>query len=156
MAATHTSKALEGSRDDTRSSSSSERPEPSPDKLKKLDVESQSQKAAQSDSESNDIGRQIELEAGNSIKYRTCSWEKVCLPSRHLSMNQRRSHADHVLLDGGPAILRVHLLGYHVIPLVLFRPGFSSRLDSDRGHCGHRALYLAHHLVCASSFYNFG
>lgn len=24
------------------------------------------------------IGKQMELEAGNAIKYRTCSWRKVC------------------------------------------------------------------------------
>ncbi|RDW76449.1 putative neutral amino acid permease [Aspergillus mulundensis] len=30
-----------------------------------------------SDSESGEVGRQIELEADNSIKYRTCSWQKT-------------------------------------------------------------------------------
>lgn len=30
-----------------------------------------------SDSEGEGVGRQIELEAGNSIKYRTCSWQKT-------------------------------------------------------------------------------
>ena len=29
------------------------------------------------DDEKLDIGKQIELEAGNAIKYRTCSWQKV-------------------------------------------------------------------------------
>ena len=24
------------------------------------------------------VGKQMELEAGNAIKYRTCSWQKVC------------------------------------------------------------------------------
>jgi hypothetical protein len=24
------------------------------------------------------VGKQIELEAGNAIQYRTCSWQKVC------------------------------------------------------------------------------
>ncbi|PLN83374.1 putative neutral amino acid permease [Aspergillus taichungensis] len=44
----------------------------------KLDPESQiPQGAINSDSESGDVGRQIELEAGNSIKYRTCSWQKT-------------------------------------------------------------------------------
>ncbi|GES58989.1 amino acid transporter [Aspergillus terreus] len=72
MAATNTSKALEGSRDSPRSSSVSD---PSPDKLK-LDLENQSRNV-QSDSDTDDVGRQIELEAGNSIKYRTCSWQKT-------------------------------------------------------------------------------
>lgn len=72
MAATNTSKALEWSRDAPRSSSVSNT---SPDKLK-LDLENQS-RTVQSDSDTDDVGRQIELEAGNSIKYRTCSWQKV-------------------------------------------------------------------------------
>lgn len=25
------------------------------------------------------VGKQMEMEAGNAIKYRTCSWQKVCL-----------------------------------------------------------------------------
>ena len=33
---------------------------------------------ADSDSDKVDIGRQIELEADAAIKYRTCSWQKVC------------------------------------------------------------------------------
>lgn len=37
-----------------------------------------------SDSDRVDIGRQMELEADAAIKYRTCSWQKVCFPSRHL------------------------------------------------------------------------
>jgi len=31
------------------------------------------------DSGSDILGKQIELEADNAIKYRTCSWQKVCL-----------------------------------------------------------------------------
>lgn len=31
-----------------------------------------------SDEESVSVGKQIELEAGNAIQYRTCSWQKVC------------------------------------------------------------------------------
>lgn len=31
-----------------------------------------------SDDESISVGKQIELEAGNAIQYRTCSWQKVC------------------------------------------------------------------------------
>ena len=29
------------------------------------------------DPEKKDVDKQIELEAGNAIKYRTCSWQKV-------------------------------------------------------------------------------
>lgn len=32
-----------------------------------------------SDDDSITIGKQIELESENAIKYRTCSWPKVCL-----------------------------------------------------------------------------
>ncbi|KAB8210538.1 transmembrane amino acid transporter protein-domain-containing protein [Aspergillus parasiticus] len=74
MAAPHTSKALDGRGDEDRQSFASERDD-SPDKVK--DLENQRQPGAQSDSDTDDIGRQIEMEAGNSIKYRTCSWQKT-------------------------------------------------------------------------------
>ncbi|KAE8376295.1 transmembrane amino acid transporter protein-domain-containing protein [Aspergillus bertholletiae] len=74
MAATHTPKALDGRGDDDRQSFASERPD-SPDKVK--DLENQRQPGVQSDSDTDDVGRQIEMEAGNSIKYRTCSWQKT-------------------------------------------------------------------------------
>jgi hypothetical protein len=51
------------------------------DRLKDKDLEQQTHApgaGALSDSESGEVGRQIELEADNSIKYRTCSWQKVC------------------------------------------------------------------------------
>lgn len=32
----------------------------------------------ESDSGSEILGKQIELEAGNALQYRTCSWQKVC------------------------------------------------------------------------------
>lgn len=63
---------------DDRSSSLSDQTQESPDKLKHLDLEGQDNAfTVQSDSETGDVGRQIELEAENSIKYRTCSWQKV-------------------------------------------------------------------------------
>ncbi|KAH1496717.1 hypothetical protein LV164_001098 [Aspergillus fumigatus] len=61
---------------DDRSSSASDQARDSPDKLKQLDLEGQGH-GVQSDSENGDVGRQIELEAENSIKYRTCSWQKT-------------------------------------------------------------------------------
>ncbi|EAW07759.1 putative neutral amino acid permease [Aspergillus clavatus NRRL 1] len=63
---------------DDRSSSLSDQTQESPDKLKHLDLEGQDNAfTVQSDSETGDVGRQIELEAENSIKYRTCSWQKT-------------------------------------------------------------------------------
>jgi hypothetical protein len=73
MVASHPSKALDGRGDEDRQSSASEQLDSS-DKMK--DLENQRQPGA-SDSDTDDIGRQIEMEAGNSIKYRTCSWQKV-------------------------------------------------------------------------------
>lgn len=43
----------------------------------KHDLENQVDPVFHSDTDTETIGRQIELEAGNSIKYRTCSWQKV-------------------------------------------------------------------------------
>ncbi|KAB8257703.1 transmembrane amino acid transporter protein-domain-containing protein [Aspergillus pseudonomiae] len=74
MAAPHTSKALDGRGDEDRQSFASDGAD-SPDKMK--DLENQRQPGVQSDSDTDDVGRQIEMEAGNSIKYRTCSWQKT-------------------------------------------------------------------------------
>ncbi|KAL2819004.1 transmembrane amino acid transporter protein-domain-containing protein [Aspergillus cavernicola] len=50
----------------------------SADRIKDKDLERQRQQpGGESDSDSGEIGRQIELEAENSIKYRTCSWQKT-------------------------------------------------------------------------------
>ncbi|KAL4886581.1 transmembrane amino acid transporter protein-domain-containing protein [Aspergillus karnatakaensis] len=52
----------------------------SAEKIKDKDLEQQTHAPGAgglSDSESGEIGRQIELEADNSIKYRTCSWQKT-------------------------------------------------------------------------------
>lgn len=51
------------------------------DKLKyteQSDVENRAGGISDSEGE---IGRQIELESENTIKYRTCSWQKVCILS---------------------------------------------------------------------------
>lgn len=57
-------------------------------KLKDLDLEGQDRRhshhhvtAIDSSSTSESVGRQIEMEAENTIKYRTCSWQKVRLLS---------------------------------------------------------------------------
>ncbi|KAL4916226.1 transmembrane amino acid transporter protein-domain-containing protein [Aspergillus aurantiobrunneus] len=48
------------------------------DRIKGKDLERQHQgPGALSDTDSGEIGRQIELEAENTIKYRTCSWQKT-------------------------------------------------------------------------------
>ncbi|OJJ63477.1 hypothetical protein ASPSYDRAFT_38039 [Aspergillus sydowii CBS 593.65] len=50
----------------------------SADRMKDKDLESQPKAPGDlSDSDSGEIGRQIELESDNSIKYRTCSWQKT-------------------------------------------------------------------------------
>lgn len=59
-----------------RLSFTSDQLDPANDKVK-LDPETQQPIGMDSGSEGGDIGRQIELEAGNSIKYRTCSWQKT-------------------------------------------------------------------------------
>lgn len=59
-----------------RRSFTSDQLDPANDKVK-LDLETQQPSGMDSGSEGDDVGRQIELEAGNSIKYRTCSWQKV-------------------------------------------------------------------------------
>ncbi|KAE8144125.1 transmembrane amino acid transporter protein-domain-containing protein [Aspergillus avenaceus] len=74
MAAPHTSEDLDRRGDEDRQSSLSDQLESSPDKVK--DLENQRQYGT-SDSDTDDVGRQIEMEAGNSIKYRTCSWQKT-------------------------------------------------------------------------------
>lgn len=54
-------------------------------KLKDFDLEGQGRRlshshvAVDSSSTTESVGRQIELEAENGIKYRTCSWQKVGL-----------------------------------------------------------------------------
>jgi hypothetical protein len=41
--------------------------------------------AVDSSSTTESIGRQIEMESENTIKYRTCSWQKVGFPSSQCS-----------------------------------------------------------------------
>lgn len=77
MAAHDQSKLATASPDDARSSSiASDKLAHDPSKLKG-DTDVENRGGVNSDSEG-EIGRQIELEAENTIKYRTCSWQKVC------------------------------------------------------------------------------
>jgi len=50
-------------------------------------------------------------------------------------------------LDCGAAVLRVHLLGYHVIPVLLFGPRPRARSDSDGRHRPLGSLYILGSLV---------
>lgn len=72
-----------GPGDDDRSPDLSDKLEHDP-KLKDFDIEGQGRRlshhhvtAVDSSSTSESVGRQIEMESENSIKYRTCSWQKV-------------------------------------------------------------------------------
>ncbi|RAK97060.1 putative neutral amino acid permease [Aspergillus ibericus CBS 121593] len=47
------------------------------DKLKQMDLEGQKQQVGSGSDSEGEIGRQIEMESENSIKYRTCSWQKT-------------------------------------------------------------------------------
>lgn len=57
------------------------------------------------------LGKQIELEAGNDIQYRTCSWQKAGLIlsysscERELMENSYRGQANILLLDRSPPLL---------------------------------------------------
>lgn len=62
----------------------------SADRMKDKDLENQPKApGALSDSDSGEIGRQIELESDNSIKYRTCSWQKVCARSNSCGCDEK-------------------------------------------------------------------
>lgn len=87
------------------------------------------------------IGKQIELEAGNAIQYRTCSWQKVCLPVSGAALSELCMLFSPAVLiqnaDCGLAFLRVHLPSHHVVPVVIFhsRSGAGPHPDG----CGRRA-----------------
>lgn len=81
---------------------------------------------------SNDLSieKQIAMEADNAIKYRTCSWQKVCFRIRRVCVKTTLIDTS----DCSPAVLRVHLPGHHVIPVVLLHPRSCARFDLD-GRC---------------------
>lgn len=54
-------------------------------------------------------------------------------------------------LDLSSALLRVHLLGHHVLSLFLLDFGFGSGLDLDRRRCRSRALHFFDNLVSPPS-----
>ncbi len=59
----------------------------------------------------------------------------------------REQHADFDTTDGSIAVLRVYLSGYHVIPVLLLRPGSRAWSDIDRCRGWIRSLHFAHYLV---------
>lgn len=115
------------------------------------------------------VGKQLELESENQIKYRTCSWQKVnrmflLIPGHHAEYSSLyfdiqtalvatfldliRGKAGCALdltfnLDRCSAILRVHLPGHHVISIFVFSPGLGSWTDCD---CGRRSFCLVYFL----------
>jgi hypothetical protein len=136
------------------------------------------------------IGKQMELEADNAIKYRTCSWQKVCygpifyfispIPSlailitcaflkpvecleRDYGAAQFKTAIGlyaYALFktqkltcssDCGSAVLRVHLLGHHVLPVLLLGSRIGTGTDLDLCHRGIGPLHLSDHLVSFTS-----
>lgn len=136
-----------------------------------------------SDSDSTiSVGKQLELESNNSIKYRTCSWPKVkelsslprsilfastsgtspyfwysCQVLRsflyiHLPFQSRIPELEHALtpvkyLDCRPALLRVYILGYHVVPLLLLSVRSGPWPDPDDRCCSGRTVHVSRFVV---------
>jgi len=86
------------------------------------------------------VGKQIAMEAGNDIRYRTCSWPKV------RTAGKRAKYMLIASKDGRAAVRRVHLFGYHVFPMVLLDPWSCPGPHPDRRRCRIGALYLLDHL----------
>lgn len=138
------------------SSSASENGDP-PLCKSKLDPESQiPQGAINSDSESGDVGRQIELEAGNSIKYRTCSWQKVCIIRDRSSVHKMGSLWLIDPIDCSAAVFRIYLPRHDVVPVVVFHIGVGAGADFDRLCRGCGALHVPDHLVRLSPWSDSG
>ena len=93
------------------------------------------------------IGQQMEAEAGNAIKYRTCSWQKVW-PAATFVPNSLCIQLT-LRVDCISTFLRVHLSGYHVFPLVIFHPGPCTWNHLD---CRSGRLRPVHIIDCLVSF----
>lgn len=146
MATYDQSKLATVSPDDRRSSTSSEKLQNAPAKLKDP-ADAEHRLGVHSDSEGETVGRQIEMEAENTIKYRTCSWQKVCCCLRR-GRGIKEKCAKIIAIDGCLALFRVYLSGYHVIPVVLFHFGTGSGFDLDCLYCCGCPLHVPDHLVC--------
>lgn len=99
------------------------------------------------------VGKQMALEAENAIKYRTCSWPKVCVlalcPGHGLPLVSGVAVLT-APLDGGPAVLGVHLSGYHVISVVLLPAWSCTGFDIHGFHRWIGSLHIPNHLVSLS------
>jgi hypothetical protein len=105
-----------------------------------------------SDGGSDILGKQIELEAGNDIQYRTCSWPKVCCDLLRWNMNGDFGTLNYLLTintDCCSALFRVYLLGYYVLPIQLLSSWTCAGIDFDCCHCGTRSIHFARRLVCS-------
>ena len=91
------------------------------------------------------VGKQMELEAGNSIKYRSCSWQKVCSTVALIQILLKSP------LDRGSVVQRVYLLGNHVIPLFVLCSWPCPWSHSYRCCRGYRSLYQFDNLAILSS-----
>jgi hypothetical protein len=70
---------LFGSKGDARKNSNSSNDEKTDPELGRLEKPSRRDMAGDDSSDQSiTVGKQMELEAENAIKYRTCSWQKVC------------------------------------------------------------------------------
>jgi hypothetical protein len=58
-----------------------------------------------------------------------------------------KSHKLTCLPDRGPAVLRVHMLGHHVIPVLLLRSRTGTGSDLDLCRRGTGPLHFSDHLV---------
>lgn len=89
------------------------------------------------------VGKQMEMEAENAIKYRTCSWQKVCCGPNVLL----RTFCANGATDCRTVVLRVHLSGNHVVPMVLLGSRPSPRSHIDRRDSFSGSLHVLDHLV---------
>ena len=128
-------------------------------KLKDYDVEDQGHgrrlsqhnvTAVDASSTTESIGRQIEMESENTIKYRTCSWQKV-IPASYLVSITTPASILTPALDCRPAVLRVYLSGHDVLPLVVLDPRSRARFDPDRVYSRCGLVHVVDRLVRNSS-----
>ena len=98
------------------------------------------------------VGKQIELEAGNSIKYRSCSWQKVRSPARILpSSSEQRGDRTERSLDCRSSVQRVYMPRYYVLPLLVLGARSGSWSYSYRGRRGYRSIHELDNLAILSS-----
>ena len=88
------------------------------------------------------VNHQIELEKGNEIQFRTCSWQKVVGMSIVRSQVSYRS-----CLDSSITLFRVHMSRDYVLPVFIFRAGNGSWCPCNYwGRCN-GPVYIARSLA---------